>query len=124
MKKSEPKSSELIVQNSQLQAKKWIYFSVYWPPTQNNLDYIFNDLTTSLSQVSDIYDNFIAMSDFNIEINLPSHEHDKKDQFGNLFNLSNLRKSDTSFIKTLNSKIDLILTNRSNSFQKSKAPQK
>lgn len=90
----------------------------------NNLNYIFNDLTTSLSQVSGVYDNFIAMSDFNIEINLPSHEHDKKDQFGNLFNLSNLRKSDTSFIKTLNSKIDLILTNRSNSFQKFKAPQK
>ena len=90
----------------------------------NNLDYIFNDLTSSLSQVSGVYDNFIAMSDFNIEINLPSHEHDKKDQFGNLFNLSNLRKSDTSFIKTLHSKIDLILTNRSNSFQKFKAPQK
>ena len=64
-------------------------------------------------------DNFIVMGDFNIDVNLPSHEHDKLEEFCNLFDLSNLIKSNTCFTKTHSSKIDLILTNNSNSFQKS-----
>ena len=59
------------------------------------------------------------MGDFNIDVNLPSHEHEKLEKFCNLFNLSNLIKSDTCFTKTHSSKIDLILTNNSNSFHKS-----
>ena len=50
---------------------------------------------------------------------LPSHEEEKLNEFGNLFNLSNLVKSDTCFTKTHGSKIDWILANNSNSFQKS-----
>ena len=48
-----------------------------------------------------------------------SYEHDKLEEFCNLFDLSNLIKSNTCFTKTHSSKIDLILTNNSNSFQKS-----
>ena len=64
-------------------------------------------------------DNFIVMGDFNIDLNLPIHEHGKLEEFCNLFDLSNLIKSNTCFTKTHSSKIDLILTNNSNSFQKS-----
>ena len=64
-------------------------------------------------------DDFIVMGDFNIDANLPIHEHGKLEEFCNLFDLSNLIKSNTCFTKTHSSKIDLILTNNSNSFQKS-----
>ena len=40
-------------------------------------------------------DNFIVMRDFNIDVNLPSHEHGKLEEFCNLFHLSNLIKSST-----------------------------
>ena len=40
------------------------------------------------------------MGDFNIDGNLPSHEHDKLDEFCYLFDLSNLIKSNTCFTKT------------------------
>ena len=36
-------------------------------------------------------DNFIVMGDFNIDVNLPSHEHDKLEEFCNLFDLSNTK---------------------------------
>ena len=64
-------------------------------------------------------DNFIVMGDFKIDVNLPSHEHDKLQEFCYLFDLSNLIKSNTCFTKSHSSKIDLILRNNSNSFQKS-----
>ena len=64
-------------------------------------------------------DNFIVMDDFNIDVNLASHGHDKLEEFWYLFDLSNLIKSSTCFTKSHSSKIDLILTNNSNSFQKS-----
>ena len=64
-------------------------------------------------------DNFIVMVDFNIDVNLPCHEHDKLEEFCNLFDVSNLIKSNACFRKTHSSKTDLILTNNSNSFQKS-----
>ena len=92
---------------------------VYRPLTQNNLECFFNELTTSLSQARVICDNFIEMGGFNIDVNLSSHEHDKLEEFCNLFDLSNLTKSNTCFTKKHNSKIDLILKNNSNSFQKS-----
>ena len=119
LKKLEPKCSEVICSEFTVSNKKWICFSVYRPPTQNNLECFFNELTTSLSQASVMCDNFIVMGDFNIDLNLPSHEHDKLEEFCNLFDLSNLIKSNTCFTKTHSSKTDLILTNNSNSFQKS-----
>ena len=64
-------------------------------------------------------DNFMVMGDFNIDVNLPSHKHDKLEEFCYLFDLSNLIKSNTCFIKSHSSRIDLILRNNSNSFQKS-----
>ena len=40
---------------------------------QKNLDRFFNDFKTSLSQASEMYDNFVVKGDFNIDVNLPSH---------------------------------------------------
>ena len=73
----------------------------------------------TVPKASVMCDNFIVMGDFNIDINLPSHEHDKLEEFCNLFDLPNSIKLYTCFTKRHSSKIDLILTNNSNSFQKS-----
>ena len=116
LKKLEPKFSEVIFSEFTVSNKKWICFR---PPTQDNLECFFNELTTSLSQANETYDNFVVMGDFNIDVNLPSHGHDKLQEFCNLFDLSNLIKSNTCFTKTHSSKTDLISTNNSNSFQKS-----
>ena len=80
---------------------------------------MFNELTTSLSQASKIYDNFIEIGDFYIDVNLPRYKHDKLEEFCNHFDLSNLIKSNTCFTKTHSSETDLILTNNSKFFQKS-----
>ena len=63
-----------------------------------------------------MYDNFIAMGDFKIDVNLPSYVHDKLEEFFNLFNLPVLIKLNTCFAKTYSSNIDLNLTNNSNYF--------
>ena len=118
-KKLEPKCSEFICSEFTISNKKWICFSVCRPLTQNNLESFFNENTTSLSRASEMYDNFIVMGSFSIDVNLPSYEHDKLEEFSNLFDLSNLIKSNTCFTKTHNSKIDLILTKNSNYFPKS-----
>ena len=48
LKKLEPKFSEVICSEFTISNKKWICFSVYRPPTQNNLECFFNKLRTSL----------------------------------------------------------------------------
>ena len=123
LKKSEPKSSEVICSEFTISNKKWINFSVYRVTTQNNLESFFKELTRSLSLARKMSDNFIVMDDFNIDANQPSYNHDKLEEFWNLFDLSNLIKSNIYFIKADSSKIDLIFTNNSDPFQKSGATE-
>ena len=49
VKKLETKCSEVICSEFTSSNKKRICFNVYEPPTQNNLDCLFGELTTSLS---------------------------------------------------------------------------
>ena len=56
---------------------------LYRPSTQNNLDYSFNKLTTSLSQANEIYDSFMGICNLNIDVNLSSHEHGKLEKRSN-----------------------------------------
>ena len=67
LKKLEPKCSEVICVEFTISNKKWICFSVYKPPTQNDLDCFFNKLTTSLSQTSEMYDSFMVTGNLNFE---------------------------------------------------------
>ena len=60
------------------------------------------------------------MGDFNIDVTKKGTEFDKLDEFYDLFNLTNLVTSRTCFTETHKSTIDLILTNKGNSFQKTK----
>ena len=58
------------------------------------------------------------MGDFNIDVNASGPGKDKLDEFCNLFDLTNLVKEVTCCTNNHRSTIDLILTNRPDSFQK------
>ena len=62
------------------------------------------------------YENVVVMGDFNIDINKRGARLDNLDKFCNLFNLTNLIKSETLITLNHKSSIDLILTNRPSSF--------
>ena len=58
------------------------------------------------------------MGDFNIDIKSSNSDKDKLENFCDLFNLTNLVHSETSFMKNSKSIIDLISTNKPLHFQK------
>ena len=60
------------------------------------------------------------MGDFNIDINTAGMEVDKPDEFCNLFDLTNLIKTETCCTINHKSTTDLFLTNRPLSFQKTR----
>ena len=63
------------------------------------------------------------MGDFNIDINTAGMDVDKLDKFCNLFDLTNLIKTETYCTKNHKSATDLLLTNRPLSFQKSRTTE-
>ena len=96
---------------------------IYRPPNFNNIDTFFKELSDSLNKTSLTYENFIIMGYFNIDINTPGMDIDKLDKFSNLFDLTNLIKTETCCTKNHKSTIDLFLTNRPLSFQKSRTTE-
>ena len=90
---------------------------IYRPPNFNNLETFFKEVSDSLVKSSLAYGTFINMGDFDIDINTAGIEVDKLDEFCNLFELTNLIKTETSCTKNYKSTIDLFLTNRPLSFQ-------
>ena len=92
--------------------KKWLVYGTYNP----NKSLITNHLSIlrkSLDHYSPFYDNVILLGDFNSEVS-----NDVMEDFCELFNLKNLVKEPTCYKNPENpSCIDLILTNRSLSFQ-------
>ena len=118
IKEYETKVSETIASEFTISKKKWFCLGVYRPPTSNNLDIIFEELTNFLSKAVNKYENLIVMGDFNINLN----ETDcigfgNLEKFWDNFNLTNLVESSTCFTKHNKSTIDLLLTNKSMSFQ-------
>ena len=116
----EPRESEYICFEITVSKKKWLCFSIYRPPSHDNLELFFDELTSSLIKASESYENFIVVGDFNIGVIKKGTEFEKLDEFCDLFNLTNLVTSPTCFTKTHKSTIDLILTNKGNCFQKAK----
>ena len=58
------------------------------------------------------------MGDFNIDLKIKGFGFNKLDEFCDLFNRTNLIKTETCFTKSHNSLINLFLTNKPLSFQK------
>ena len=114
---------EAIFSELTISKKKWFCVSVYRPPAYTNLSNFFEDITLSLTKASSKYENFIVMGDFNIDISSLGVGFDKLNEFINLFDLTNLIKENTCITKDHQSTIDLILTTRPLSFQKTKVTE-
>ena len=64
-------------------------FSIYRPSFDDNLELLFDEVASSLSNASESYENFIVMADFNIDVTNKGIEFDKLDEFCDLFKLTN-----------------------------------
>ena len=106
----------LFVQNWQ-PAKNCLCLGIHRPPTPENLVSFVEELTDSLRKGSEFYENVIILGDFNIDVKVAGRELDKRDEFCDLFNLTNLIRNETCFTRDHKSTIDLILTNKPKSFQ-------
>ena len=91
---------------------KWLMFDGY-NPSKGNIDNFVKGIGPTLDHYIPKYGNFLLLGDINSEM----HEYAMK-EFTETYNLNNLVKDHTCFKNPLNpSLIDLILTNRSRSFQ-------
>lgn len=91
---------------------KWLIMGTY-NPCKSLIKRHLLALSNNVDHYSRHYDNFIILGDFNSETS-----EDNMENFCSLYNLKNLIKEPTCFKNVNNpSCIDLILTNRSHSFQ-------
>ena len=106
------KSFEGIFIELNLRKTKWLIFGGY-NYNKSNIDNYLNTVGLRLDHYMTNYENFLLLGDFNSEI----HES-YMSEFCNIYNLRNLVNEPTCFKNPLNpSSIDLILTNKSKSFQ-------
>ena len=105
-----PINIQIIPFEINLRKEKWLFVSIYKPPSQSN-QYFLDILGDLLDFYSQDNDNKVILGDFNLEPSNPSIA-----SFMNNQNLFNLVKSNTCF-KGKGSCIDLILTNRKYSFK-------
>ena len=123
VKQFETVISESICSEITISRKRCFCMSIYRPPNFNNLDTFFKEVSDSLSKESLTYKTFMIMGDFNIDINTAGMNFDKLDEFCNLFDQTNLIKTETCCTKNHKSTIDLSLTNRPLSFQKTRTTE-
>ena len=113
----ETKTVETICIELTISNKKWCILFAYRPPKFNKNDF-FIEISNSLNKISNQYENLLLAGDLNIDTqeNMPdsSHLSDLKD----IFNLDNLVKETTCFKSKKGTLIDLLLTNKPRSFQK------
>ena len=64
----EGKHSETICLEFTVSKKKWCITFAYRPPSNDNKTIFFNELTASLSQITNLYDYFAVMGDLIIDI--------------------------------------------------------
>ena len=117
LKDYETQICETICSEFTISKKKLICFSVYRPPSYNNLIIPFEELTKSVCMALSTCDNFIVMDDFNSHVKGEDIGHDKLDAFCDTLNLTNLVKADTCYSNNHKSTTDLFLTNKPHSFQ-------
>ena len=98
--------------------KKLVISSIYRQyPNAENLTGLFEEMTISLTKVTSSYENII-IGDFNTDIKCRGVSSNTLSDFCDLFHLTNIVKCDTCYTKTRTSFIDLILTNKPPSFNK------
>ena len=98
-----------------LRKKKWVLFSLYRPTTQSQ-DNLFENLGRALDHYNENYENFMFIGDFNM-----TETEEQLKNFLDLYSLKNLVKEPTCFKSHTPKCIDLVLTNRNRSVQKTTA---
>ena len=113
----EGNTSETICIEVTISKKKWCIIFVHRPPHSNNKKVFFSELTTSLNQATNKYDNIIVMGDLNIgtQQNGTDTSHYLSD-LCDTFSLANLISSSTCFKSLSGTSIDVFLTNRTRRF--------
>ena len=91
---------------------------IYRPLNYNNLSTFFDEIILSWNKAALKFENFIVIGDFNIGVHASGSGKDKLDEFCNIFDLTNLVRKVTCCTNNHRSIIDLILTNRPDTFQK------
>ena len=94
------------------QIKSGSVLVVYRPPSR------FEEMNEAIREALCKYENQILMGDLNIDIKGSNSNKDKLENLCDLFNLTNPVHSETCFMKSSKSIIDLILTNKHLQFQK------
>ena len=115
----EGKHSETICLELTVSKKKWCITFAYRPPSNDNKAIFFNELTTSLSQITNLYDYFVVMGDLNIDTS--DKTKDTSCYLSDLcdtFSLKNIITGKTCFKKITDTLIDILLTNRPRRFLK------
>ena len=95
VKQFETAISKSIFPEITISRKKLFCTGIYWAPNVNNIDTFFKEVGDSLGKATLTCKNFIIMGDFNIAINTAEIEVDKLNKFCNLFDLTNLIKTET-----------------------------
>ena len=98
-----------------LRKQKWLVVSIYRPPSQS-IKYFVEKISDQLDLFSAKYDNIIVLGDFNATPSDPEIS-----SFMANYNLYSLINTPTCFKSASGRCIDLILTNKKHSFQRSQS---
>ena len=115
----EGKHSETVCLEPTVSKKKWCITFAYRPSSNDNKAIFFNELTTLLSQITNLYDYFVVMGDQIIDTS--DKTKDTSCYLSDLcetFSLKNTITGKTCFKKTTGTAIDILLKNRPRSFSK------
>ena len=110
----EDNTSENIFLKVKISKKKWCITFAYRPPYNSNKDGFFKELNKSLSIIARKYENVLLVGDLNIDI--LDKKKDSQNCLSDLcdtFSLSNLISEITCVKSSVDSSIDVMLTNRS-----------
>ena len=99
LKKYEPNYSECICSEFTISKKERICFSIYRPPSTENIKRFFEKMNEVIGKALCKYEILIVMGDFNIEIKSSNSDKDMRGNFCDLFNLKNLFHSEICFTK-------------------------
>ena len=104
---------ELTVSN-----KKWFLLFAYRPPRYDR-KLFFDEIIKCLSKGINKYDNISLIGDLNIDLLDPSKDiGNYLSDLSDTFNLTNIVKGTTCFKSSKGTLLDILLTNKPNSFQK------
>ena len=113
----EDASIESICFEITVKQRKWIIFSIYRPPYDNNLQQYFDYISKMVDKALGKNENFIIMGDLNIDSERDKGlKADLLRKFCDTYSFQNLIKAKTCFTKSSESSLDVILTNRTRLF--------